>query len=154
MVARPWPFPPLSPPAAAAPKPDLSDAGERGASHLESNEARSRCRHTAEYESGTGGQVNDELEGGSAPEGYVMGGESGRATCDEIRDIQGRPSNKKIQKVPSYLLPLKIRKWGMESTFVPFLKIRKWELRSSEMAHREAKTEYLGAYNLFSATGG
>ena len=63
--------------------------------------------------------------------------------------LQGRPSNKKIQKVPSYLLPLKIRKWGMESTFVPFLKIRKWELRSSEMAHREAKTEYLGAYNFF-----
>ena len=44
--------------------------------------------------------------------------------------LQGRPSNKKIQKVPSYLLPLKIRKWGMESTFVPFLKIRKWELRT------------------------
>ena len=63
--------------------------------------------------------------------------------------LQGRPSNKKIQKVPSYLLPLKIRKWGMESTFVPFLKIRKWELRSSEMAHREAKTEYLGAYKFF-----
>ena len=37
----------------------------------------------------------------------------------------------------------------MESTFVPFLKIRKWELRSSEMAHREAKTEYLGAYKFF-----
>ena len=47
-----------------------------------------------------------------------------------VLHVQGRPSNKKIQKVPSYLLPLKIRKWGMESTFVPFLKIRKWELRT------------------------
>ena len=45
--------------------------------------------------------------------------------------LQGRPSNKKIQKVPSYLLPLKIRKWGMESAFVPFLK---YENRSSELS--------------------
>ena len=37
----------------------------------------------------------------------------------------------------------------MESTFVPFFKIEKWELQSSEMAHREAKTEYLGAYKFF-----
>ena len=44
--------------------------------------------------------------------------------------VQGRPSNKKIQKVPSYLLPLKIRKWGVEGTSVPFLKIRKLGVRT------------------------
>ena len=38
-------------------------------------------------------------------------------------------------------------------TFLKNKKIRKWELRtlpqSSEIAHREAKTEYLGAYKFF-----